>query len=239
MNLPRFHARPEELVKSTVRLDSLEKKHLRARRVRLGDRISIFDGQGGEVRAELVEFGRDHALAKVRARLTPFPDPPVKVHLWLGLVRWSRFRIAVEKAVELGASSIYPMITERSQPIKGPLRPRLEGLVIESLKQCRRSKGPDIHEPVEPADLISKMDRLEMGLVLDPTGKPLAELFPAGFDRPLTLVVGPEGGLTKAEVGFLTNAGFRLWSLSQAVLRTETAALAALALAMDRGFEVD
>lgn len=148
--------------------------------------------------------------------------------LALALIQSQRFDWAVEKAVELGAVALIPLITERVK--SGETRPgpakqeRWQRLAEEARKQCGRSSALDIL-PVTPlSDLTSQPGP---GLFLSPSGP--AGPPPEQSASPL-LVVGPEGGLSPAEEITLLEAGFRPWSLGSTILRAETAALAALAI---------
>lgn len=154
--------------------------------------------------------------------------------LALALIQGQRLDWAVEKAVELGASALIPLMTERVK--SGDARPgpakqeRWRRLAEEARKQCGRSSAMEIQPPSSLAELAA---RPGPGLFLSPAG-------PAGIPAeaetaasPL-VVVGPEGGLSEAEESFLAGAGFRPWSLGGTVLRAETAALAALAIIMGR-----
>ena len=102
MGLPRFHLPPEELKESRVKFEKEALDHLKARRVRPGRRISLFDGLGNEAVGLIVKMDRNWAEAEIIERPAPFPEPGIKITLGLGLCRWERLRMAVEKATELG-----------------------------------------------------------------------------------------------------------------------------------------
>jgi 16S rRNA (uracil1498-N3)-methyltransferase len=154
--------------------------------------------------------------------------------LALALIQSQRFDWAVEKSVELGASALIPLITERVK--SGEARPgaakqdRWKRLAEEARKQCGRASALDISPVTSLSELTAQAEN-QPGLFLSPTGPSGPP--PETADAPI-LVVGPEGGLTPAEESALTQAGFLPWSLGPTILRAETAALAALAVMMAR-----
>ena len=148
--------------------------------------------------------------------------------LALALIQGPRFDWAAEKAAELGAALLIPLITERIKAADGRPGPakqeRWQRLAEEARKQCGRV-GP---MKVGPVATIPELSALPgPGLFLSPGGPSRTPRFSAGTS-PL-LVIGPEGGLTPAEEEVLASAGFQPWSLGSTILRSETAALTALA----------
>ena len=231
MPLPRFHISPEELERDVLRIPDRELGHLAARRIRTGDLVSLFDAKGAEAVARVEGRQRNRVMVRVVDRPGPFSAPGPEAILGLGLCRWERLRLAVEKATELGAAEIRPLITERSQPARPGLKDKLELAVIEALKQCRRSQGPRLSPPQEMVLFLKDRSGAGLGLIMDRSGPPLAGLV-AGRPGPVTLLAGPEGGFSPRELARSRAAGFEPAALSPAVLRTETAALAGLTLVM-------
>ena len=229
MGLPRFHVSAEELSGSRIELDRTALDHLKARRVRPGDLISLFDGRGGEALGRVARIERSGAAVDIAQRLPAAPGPALRTTLALGVCRWERLRLAVEKATELGASFVQPVISERSQPAPKGLTDKLQRIVIESLKQCRRSAGPEILEPIGLAEFLAEPGDHDLKLLLDGRGGRLRE---QGLARParVLLLAGPEGGLSEEEREAALAAGFVPIALAQAVLRVETAVLAGLAV---------
>jgi 16S rRNA (uracil1498-N3)-methyltransferase len=177
----------------------------------------------------VVQAGRDRHPPRLAVRLTgPWagaettPGP----RLALALIQPQRFDWAVEKAVELGASSLMPFRAERGKPglAAAGRETRWRRLAEEARKQCGRPDGLTILPAAGFDDVLAQPGP---GFFLSPVGR----LEPPGLDpsAPL-LVVGPEGGFSPAEEEALLASGFRPWSLGNTVLRAETAALAALAV---------
>ena len=193
---------------------------------------------------DVVEMAGPDGLAPARVTLADRNPPRLGVVLtgpWvktnrsgprlaLALIQSQRFDWAVEKSVELGASALIPLITERVK--SGEARPgpakqeRWRRLAEEARKQCGRSSVLDIM-PASPLNELTAQPG--SGFFLSPAG-PTGS--PADLGASPLLVVGPEGGLSPSEEKMLLEAGFRPWSLGGAVLRAETAALAALAVIM-------
>lgn len=148
--------------------------------------------------------------------------------LALALIQSQRFDWAVEKAVELGASALMPLVTERTK--SGEARPgqgkqdRWMRLAEEARKQCGRSTPLEIFPPLTLPELVAQPGP---GVFLHPTGAPPS---PGPELASPLIAIGPEGGFSPSEIEFLTQAGFKPWSLGPIILRAETAALAALAV---------
>jgi len=234
----RFHLPPDELAKPRPELTGPALAHAAARRLRAGQVVSLFDGQGGEALARVERIGRGRIGLQVLSRPEPLEEPPLRLTLGLGLLRWERLRLAVEKATELGAGAICPLRTERSQPERAGQREKLIQVVTESLKQCYRSRGPLIHPVMNLSQALDLARRAELRLVLDRAGLPLVGLLDrAAAPEEVFLLVGPEGGFSPVELAAAEAAGFRPAGLTPAVLRSETAALAAAALIQARWSE--
>jgi 16S rRNA (uracil1498-N3)-methyltransferase len=231
MALPRFHVGPEELKGNELRIPDRELGHLAARRIKTGDLLSLFDARGAEAVARVEERRQNRVLVKIVDRPGPLASPGPETVLGLGICRWERLRLAVEKAAELGASAVRPLITRFSQPVRPDLEIKLERVIIEALKQCRRSYGPSLGPPQELTRFLKDRPSDGLKIVLDRSGPPLAGLL-AGRQGPVTILAGPEGGLSPQELGRAQEAGFLLAGLSPAFLRTETAVLAGLTLVM-------
>ncbi|WP_419937729.1 RsmE family RNA methyltransferase [Candidatus Palauibacter sp.] len=222
-------------------LASDEVGHIRAARIRRGGRLVVIDGAGSRWEAELAALDRRRASCRLLAPLPP--EPALPLHLWAPVANRDRSLWLVEKVVELGAATITWIEWERSRSVAdagrsdGFLR-RAEGRARAALKQSGRGWLPRLEGPLTPAEAFGRYGRQEgAGWLADAVGRPLrggavargSEGRPAG--RPLTVAVGPEGGLTSSERRRCSEAGFESVSLSRATLRFETAAVVAVASA--------
>lgn len=216
-----------------VQLDENAARHLmQALRLQPGAGLTLFDGSGSDFAATLVKARKGGASARVGERLREEPPLPLSLHLALGISRGERMDFSIQKAVELGVSSVTPLFTDRSMvQLKGERQAaRLrhwDGVVRHACEQSGRSRLPRLHAPLALRDWLSA--REGDGILLDHRGeRPLTDLpAPSG---PLFLLVGPEGGLSPQERALAARSGLQGVRLGPRVLRTETAPLAALAI---------
>ncbi len=198
----------------------------------VGDAVQLFDGSGQEFLGELIEVGKKNVRVELREQLTGQPESPLRVHLGQGLSRGERMDWAIQKATELGAAVITPIVSERCEVRLKDERAdkRLahwRQVAISACEQCGRSVVPLIHSPVLLADWLQQSEA-ELKLVLHPVAEPLASHAKPGT---LAFLIGPEGGLSDAEVAQAKAAGFHAARLGPRVLRTETAPVVALSVA--------
>ncbi|BCX88861.1 16S rRNA (uracil1498-N3)-methyltransferase [Methylomarinovum tepidoasis] len=196
-------------------------------RLRPGAALVVFNGEGGEFEAEVLALDRK----AVRLRIGPWhereAESPLKIHLGLAIAKGERMDWAVQKAVELGVAAITPLLTARCNVrLEGDRsehkRRHWQAIAVAACEQCGRNRVPETLTPQALADWLPG----RRGLVLDPDGRPLAAL-PAP-DAELSLLIGPEGGLTSEELDRARAAGFAPAALGPRILRVETAAVAAL-----------
>lgn len=209
----------------------------RVLRLPVGAAVTLFDGSGRSWSAEVIAIqGQTVRLAIA----PPVQRPPEPVTLLLaGMIRPNRFEWLIEKATELGATSILPVICTRSavRPAEiGPSRvERWRRITIEAAEQCGRATVPPILTPVQfEAAMVAVVGRfLVAAEPAHGTSQPLGSALHKINDDPATLLTGPEGGLTPDEVRTATDAGGLAVSLGPRILRAETAAIAALSILVD------
>ena len=215
-------------------LDGPEGRHAATvRRLRVGEPVLVADGRGGLGRAEVVAVGRDVVELAVASRTVVDP-PALRVTLAQALVKGDRGELAVELATEAGVDAIVPWRAARcvarweAGPRGDKALARWRATVREAAKQARRPWTPPVAEPATTAALAERVAAADAALVLHESaaaGLASIELPPAGE---LVLVVGPEGGVTDAELAELTAVGARVVRLGPEVLRASTAAAVAL-----------
>lgn len=198
----------------------------------VGDAVQLFDGSGQEYLGELIEVGKKAVRVELREQFTGQPESALRVHLGQGLSRGERMDWAIQKATELGAAAITPIVSERCEVRLKDERAdkRLahwRQVAISACEQCGRSLLPQINPPVLLADWLQQSDA-DLKLVLHPVAEPLASHAKPGS---LAFLIGPEGGLSDAEVEQAKAAGFHAARLGPRVLRTETAPVVALSVA--------
>jgi 16S rRNA (uracil1498-N3)-methyltransferase len=208
------------------RLDDAEQHHLRVRRARDGERVALRDGAG------LVGTGRVAIVGKaweVEVDGVERHARPAALTLAVGAGDRERFGWMVEKAVELGATRIVPLVTARAADVASRLREshleKVRRQALEATKQCGAAWTVEVGAP-EPLDSFVRRGEPGLRWLADAAG----EAPPATLDgTPVAVVIGPEGGLEDGERAALLGAGYRPLALSAHTLRFETAALAAAA----------
>jgi len=238
--MPRFYVPPHAWNPDKLELDPGETHHaLDVLRMKLGDRATLFNGQGAEATVEVatVEKGRI-ALRKIAAHKTA----PLPCALTLGqaIPKGKNMDLIVEKATELGAAGIVPLLSERTivradADEAVSKRDKWQRTAIEAAKQCGQNWVPTVAKPQTPKEFFQAGEKFDLMLIasLQPDSRALkevlAELGPKKFGRVLILV-GPEGDFTPAEINLAKNAGCRPITLGPIILRTETAAIYCLSV---------
>lgn len=211
-----------------VSLEDAPAHHLaRVLRLREGDALTVFNGRGGEWDAEF--------LGKRRVRLREFSEvereSPLHITLAQGVSSGDRMDYTIQKAVELGVACIQPVFTKRGvvRLEGGRAQARLnhwKKVVIAACEQSGRNRIPEVRPLVDFAIYVRDLRDEGARLLLSAQGRPLKEL---DVKATATIAAGPEAGLAPEEQAALERAGFVKASLGPRILRTETAALAALA----------
>lgn len=209
-------------------LDGSEAHHLlHVLRATPGTEVTLFDGSGCEFDAEVTACKRSTVELAVTARREVDRELPQPLVLGVALPKGDRQRWIVEKSVELGVTRLVPLITERSEKQGGD---KLGRYVVEASKQCGRNRLMEIAEPVRWSDWLGEDggDPDVRRWVAHPTGmQPTAAKL--SERRPTLLAIGPEGGLSDAEVEAAVAAGWEVVGLGERILRIETAALGLVA----------
>ena len=177
----------------------------------------------------------DAALTLELSEPRPAPRAP-PLTLLQGLPKGDKLELVLQKGTELGVAAFFPVVTARavSRPKDAEAKAqRWRKIVSEAARQCGRADVPEVAAPGPLADAVAALPKDTRLLVLDEEERAL-RLSDALTDAPLALVVGPEGGLSREEVAQLKAAGGVSVTLGPRVLRTETAALAALAVLLHR-----
>ena len=209
-------------------------KHLtRVLRVEVGQRYEISDNRGVYL-AEIETARKEQVTFRTLEKL-PVAEPPLRMILCAAIIKFDHFEWMIEKATELGVAEIVPMITIRTENgLEKAAHKRLERwrrIGLEASQQSRRAHLPEITEPTSWSDVLAT--EADYRYALDENANlPLATVFPPDrhTEDAVALLIGPEGGWTDQErTGFIA-AGWASVSLGPSILRTETAALAALSV---------
>jgi 16S rRNA (uracil1498-N3)-methyltransferase len=217
-----------------ITLPSAQSQHLsQVLRVRSGQPIVLFNGDGRDYPAQIVRLDRAGVTAEVGRPGQAEPPARLRVRLGLGVSKGERMDFALQKSTELGATRITPLFTARSVIRLGGdrlarRRQHWRGVVTAACEQSGRRRLAELTAP-EPLDAWLASDH-PRPVVLDHRGAISLTSLPAP-DGELTLLVGPEGGLEPAEHALARAKGFTPVRLGPRILRTETAPLVALAVA--------
>lgn len=215
-----------------VTLDDDSAHYLRTvLRLKHDDTIFVFNGDGADYDCTLLEVSRKQVRIEVGKAVERHSESPLRINLGLGISRGDRMDLAVQKAVELGIQTITPLFTERCVvQLKGEKQQQRNEhwhkIMQHACEQCGRARLPELENARPFAGWVGHQSGLK--IFLDPYAETrLNTLTPV--DRTVTLLSGPEGGFTDQERDYAKAAGFIPVRLGARVLRTETAALAALA----------
>jgi len=231
MSLEYFYTPPHLISGGELAIEGDEFSHLtHVMRKRVHDRIRVVDGLGHAYEATIAEISRRKALCTVERSTTFEGEPARRVDLAAALLKnSSRFDVLVEKTTEIGVQRIVPLITERTIP-RHARTDRWQKLALAAMKQSGRSVLPAVAEPAMFATFVAAVPKEHCRLLAhEKTEKsPIRSMdIPPG--TAVTICIGPEGGFTDAEVSAAVAAGFSPVSLGPRRLRTETAAIVALA----------
>lgn len=235
--MPRFYSSQPLTVGATIDLPDAVAHHLHVVRLQPGAALTLFDGRGGQYRATLADVGKKRASATVDAFEALDVELPYAVTLAQGLPEGSKMDWIVEKAVELGVAAVQPLAAQRSVVrLSGE---RLEkrqahwqGVIESASEQSGRNRLAHLLPLAEFRRWIdAPQESTQPRILLSPRGtQSLAEWARAQGPQPVTLLVGPEGGFSPEEEDAAIAAGALPLTMGPRVLRTETAALAAMAM---------
>lgn len=215
-------------------LDGAEGKHaVGVRRMRVGEAIQLTDGCGVRLRGE-VSAVADKSLKVLVRDVMSEVEPAARLVLVQALAKGDRDELAIQAATELGAWAVVPWQSERSiSRWDGPKIAkgveRWQTIVTEAAKQSLRVWHPEVRQPVTTRQLCTVVGDYDSVLILDPTASQSLSSLPA-MQGNVAIVVGPEGGISDAELSELEAAGAKRVRLGAEILRTSTAGVAAIAV---------
>lgn len=232
MRLNRVYSPQPLAVGRTVQLSATAAQHVaRVLRLRIGAPLVLFDGQGCEFSARLVAIGKREVQTEITQQHFINRESPLKLRLLQGIARGDKMDTIVQKATELGVNEIWPVITERSvsrlsAEQRVSKQSHWQAVAVSACEQCGRNRLPQIRSPLTFGEILDIASDAKLILVPDANTTLVAA---AKSYIEITLLVGPEGGFTDKEIQSASDHGFVACQLGPRILRTETAALAALA----------
>ena len=211
----------------------------RVLRLRSGDVVQLFNGDGREYRATLTSLERKRTLARIGEAVSPMAESPLRLTLAQGLCRGEKMDLVLQKATELGVHAIQPLATERTEVrLDAERETRRVGhwrqVIAAACEQSGRARLPGLGAPLSLPNWLVQMgaatpaaNAASIRLMLDPEGDVSLRDLPVATEA--ILAVGPEGGFSENEGALLQRMGFARLRLGPRVLRTETAGLAVIA----------
>ena len=240
MRLTRVHVTAPLQVGKRIAVEGTAANHItRVLRLRAGETLSVFNGNGTEYAATILEFHKDAVIVEVQSEQAPRRESPLPLTLAQGISRGERMDWILQKATELGGTRIVPVFTERSvvrldaRQAERKLQ-HWRAIAVAACEQCGRNVLPEIAPPTAILEFLGGgLEPQATRLLLSPASQVSIDEVSADVAG-ITVLIGPEGGLTDTEQDVAMRCGFTAVRMGPRVLRTETAAVAALTILQHR-----
>ncbi len=233
MRIPRIFTEQALITGELLQLEEAASHHLsKVLRMQAGRELILFNGAGGEFAAVIQEVSKKSVTVAIAEHLADNRESPLQLELAIGISRGERFEWVLQKATELGVTKITPLITERTEVKVGGERQeklidRWQQIIISACEQCQRNLLPELSTPIQIADWLNTVNSDLRFVLHHRDSKTLpAEQKP----QSVSLLIGPEGGLSESEIAQAQTKSFSALTLGPRVLRTETAPVAAISL---------
>ncbi|HEY3900943.1 MAG TPA: 16S rRNA (uracil(1498)-N(3))-methyltransferase [Chthoniobacter sp.] len=246
--MARFYVPPHAWNPDKLALEPAEAHHaLDVLRMKAGDRATLFNGQGAEATVEFASVDKGRIALK---KISVSKCPPLACRITLGqaIPKGKNMDLIVEKATELGAAGIAPLLSERTivrcdESEALSKRDKWQRVAIEAAKQCGQNWLPTVAKPKTPKELFQSGEKFDLMLIasLQSDSRHLKQVLAEAGPKPpasVLILVGPEGDFTPAEVNLAKNAGCRPITLGPIILRSETAAIYCLSVLSHELFSV-
>jgi len=228
----RVHSHSDLTVGQQVVLDERASHHLaRVLRVKVGEAVTVFNGDGYNYLSLVTSNTKSEVKVDLLSKEDPSNESPLTTHLGLAVSKGDRFEWAIKKATELGVAKISPILSQRVDVRLAPERwkkkqDHWQQIVISACEQSGRAIVPEVRTPQPLAGWVEAADA-DCKFCLHPG---LSNTLPETPPSSITLLIGPEGGLSNDEVTLASDHGFLGLNLGPRILRTETAPLVALSV---------
>ncbi|MFN2134932.1 MAG: 16S rRNA (uracil(1498)-N(3))-methyltransferase [Candidatus Promineifilaceae bacterium] len=243
MSHNRFFVQPEQISRGRVALEGDQARQIyNVLRLRQMERVTVFDGSGWEYTVLMDKVTTDQVTGTIESRQRPQVEPRTELVLYQSMLKKDNFEWILQKGTEIGVSRFVPFVSERSVVRQDALKPakrkRWQRIIAEAAEQSGRSRLPELNTPLRFDEAVADANACQVALIpwvgeaklgivaaLAPLREPERTL-------QVALFVGPEGGFTDGEIAGAREAGMRPVTLGPRVLRAETAAVVAAALAL-------
>lgn len=231
--MPRFFIEADLNVDTTVELNETVFHHwIKVLRAKVGETAILFNGQGGEYEVTLTEVTKKSASVLVNTFNPDNRTPPFKALIGQVMSKGDRMDYAIQKSTELGAHAFQLLTSERCEMRLKYDRDQKkidhwQGIAVAACEQCGLNQVPQILAPLTLEDWL-KQCNADLKLVMALTDGKVN--FPSPLPENIAILIGPEGGLSTAEIELAHQHGFISWTIGERVLRTETAPVVALSI---------
>jgi 16S rRNA (uracil1498-N3)-methyltransferase len=233
MSISRIYQSTLLNLDAILRLDDKASHHLaRVLRAKQGDRVTLFNGQGGEYIAVITLIDKKGVQVRILSFAPVEVESSIHIHLAQGIARGEKMDLVVQKAVELGVTHIIPLVTERcnvrlAQEREEKRLQHWQAVIVSACEQSGRNRLPRIEAPNALREWLTTV-KADYRFVLSPHAKQALSTTSIPAQASVVLLIGPEGGLSEAEVELAESYQFIPMRLGPRVLRTETATIAAI-----------
>ena len=231
MQYPRIYHAEELSINKIVQLGDNAARHIGlVLRLSVDDKIILFNGDGVDYLSEIVEIQKKKINIKIIEKNNINRESVLSLHLGQAISRSEKMDWVIQKAVELGVNEITPIITQYTVAKASPQKlEHWKKIIISACEQCGRNKIPVLHAPLSLSTWMQQ-NKIQLGIIFDPE----AELSLKNIDClgnpqvPVYLLIGPEGGFNSDEIKLAEQYKLQAVKLGNRILRTETAAIAAI-----------
>lgn len=242
----RFFVEPEACVGESIRIAGEDWNHIRnVLRLKCGEQVTVSNGADREYICEIMEFTNSEVITRIVDVMGSSAELPAEITLYQGFPKGDKLEFIIQKAVELGAARIVPVLTRRSVvklDEKKAVRKveRYNAIALSAAKQSKRGRIPVVEPVMSFTDALSDAKKLDMNLLPyeDAEGMEHSRsvIHQVKGKRSLGIFIGPEGGFEQQEVEAAKAIGAECITLGHRILRTETAGMTILSILM---FELD
>ena len=239
----RFYVSADQLAEKEVFISGGDVNHIKnVLRLEVGDWIVACDGNGTDYVSRIQSICSDEVVASIEKVQPTGTELPVKITLFQGMPKKDKLELIIQKAVELGAAAIVPVMTKRTvvklseeKKINKRLE-RWQSIAYAAEKQCDRGIIPTVHKPVSYEEALAMADQLDYNVIPYELQTGMEEarkiVDQACKQRSLGIFIGPEGGFEPEEVERAMTRNIHPMTLGKRILRTETAGMALLSILM-------